>query len=359
MYASGNSKILFITHGAGRGRKVPTGDVFLKRLAAKSHPLLKYIRIHRTGSGSANFEGVGLVIFWLGDPLMQKYPACYVDALAIAEEAVDRGIRILNHPDALSNTTKSRQAHIWADAGVPCAAAASVSTLEEMAGAIEQIGFPCIVRSDQEHAQRQVATLFKAEDAKALDSEGLLPAVVLKLYDIRQEYRDVGRPRSDLFARYHHKARAFVCGDRVLASHLFFSTERIVGLSNSLFQREASRLRRLARYFGYHERLRADLIAADKAYFSAPLEEAQELVQAVRALGLDFAAVDYSIRPEGHIIIWEANPYFWLPHGKASVLSRQRDAVTRVDQTFDWFTACIKAYCNDHPTLSVVSASRR
>ncbi|HCE23996.1 MAG TPA: hypothetical protein DF282_16005, partial [Hyphomonas sp.] len=87
--------------------------------------------------------------------------------------------------------------------------------------------------------------------------------------------------------------------------------------------------------------------------------EAQELVKAVRALGLDFAAVDYSIRPEGHIIIWEANPYFWLPHGKASVLSRQRDAVTRVDQTFDWFTACIKAYCNDHPTLSVVSASRR
>ena len=39
MYASGNSKILFITHGAGRGRKVPTGDVFLKRLAAKLVPL--------------------------------------------------------------------------------------------------------------------------------------------------------------------------------------------------------------------------------------------------------------------------------------------------------------------------------
>ncbi|MCB9962837.1 MAG: hypothetical protein H6846_11955 [Hyphomonas sp.] len=43
--------------------------------------------------------------------------------------------------------------------------------------------------------------------------------------------------------------------------------------------------------------------------------------RAVQELGLDFAAVDYSIRPDGGPILWEANPYFYLPAGQASVLS--------------------------------------
>jgi hypothetical protein len=357
MRASGERNILFITHGAGRGRSVPTGEVFLKRLAATSAPLLSDIRVHHTGAGTADLTGVELVVFWLGDPLMQKYPACYVDAMTIAADAADRGIRVLNHPDALSHTTKSIQARIWAETGVPSAAAASAGSLEEMAEAIERIGFPCIVRSDQEHAQRHVATLFQPEDMQTLNSEGLLPAVVLQLYDVREEYREAGSDTSDLFARFHHKARAFVFGDQVLASHLFFSPERIVGLSNSLFQREASSMRRLARQFGYHRHLLQQLIDADKAYFSSPMQEASELVRAVRALGLDFAAVDYSLRPDGRIVVWEANPYFWLPDGKASVLSRQRNAVARVDQTFDWFAACVKSYCIDHSRLSAVSST--
>lgn len=357
MNASGRNKILFITHGPGRGRNVPTGDVFLNRLAAKSDPLLKQIRIHRTGDARADLTDVGLVVFWLGDPLMQKYPACYLDAMAIADDAADRGIRILNHPDALSNTTKSVQAEIWAKAGVASAAAAPVANSLELPGAIDRVGFPCIVRSDEEHAQRHVATLFGPQDVPALDSKDILPAVVLHLYDIREEYRQSDPSDHSLFSRYHHKARAFVIGDRVMASHLFFSPERIVGLSNCLFQREASRPRRMARCFGYHQALLNQLLEADDAYFNGPVQGASELVGAVKVLGLDFAAVDYSIQPDGRIIVWEANPYFWLPDGKASVLSRQRNAVARVDQTFDWFAACIKTYCSELPYLSVVSST--
>lgn len=113
----------------------------------------------------------------------------------------------------------------------------------------------------------------------------------------------------------------------------------------------------MARRFGYHQALLSELLEADEAYFKGPVQGASELVAAVKALGLDFAAVDYSIQPDGRIIVWEANPYFWLPDGKASVLSRRRNAVARVDQTFDWFAACIKTYCNDLPYLSVVAST--
>ena len=65
--------------------------------------------------------------------------------------------------------------------------------------------------------------------------------------------------------------------------------------------------------------------------------------RAVRELGLDFAAVDYSIRPDGSPILWEANPYFYLPAGQASVLSTERHAVERVNQSLDWMAEQLRA----------------
>ena len=63
----------------------------------------------------------------------------------------------------------------------------------------------------------------------------------------------------------------------------------------------------------------------------------------MQALGLDFAAVDYSIRPDGSVILWEANPYFYLPRGEQSVLSAERNAVERVNTSLDWMAGNLRA----------------
>ena len=78
------------------------------------------------------------------------------------------------------------------------------------------------------------------------------------------------------------------------------------------------------------------MIREDKTYFETDPLYARTLAHGVRALGLDFAAVDYSIRPDGSVVLWEANPYFWLPRGEESVLSEERNAVERVNKSLDW-----------------------
>jgi len=352
-----NSNILVVAHGEKRGRCVPTGDAFLRRLAMTDNPLLMDIRIHRTGTGKPDLANVSLVIFWLGDPLKQKYPECYLEALEIATAAQDAGIKIINHPDALSMTTKSRQARIWQENDVPSACAVAVEHASELTLAIEQVGFPCLIRSDQEHAQRNVIRITSQKDAERINLEALLPAVVLKCYDVRDEYRRAGWDSDSLFCRFHHKARAIVFQDRVIGSHLFFSKDRIVGLSSSLFAREERPRRNLARRLGYHRHLLDEMIEEDKKYFAEVPKGHEELVRAVSAIGLDFAAVDYSLRPNGSILIWEANPYFYLPDGRASVLSAQRNAVARVNQSFDWIADSITRAKAGRPALTIVASN--
>lgn len=104
--------ILIVVHGPGRGRGVPTGNVFMKRLQATDPAFAARFRVHETGSGAANLTNVDLVLFWLGDPLREKYPACFMEAMEIAAAARSANIRILNSPEALSNTTKTRQSAI-------------------------------------------------------------------------------------------------------------------------------------------------------------------------------------------------------------------------------------------------------
>jgi len=117
----------------------------------------------------------------------------------------------------------------------------------------------------------------------------------------------------------------------------------IVGLSNSLLAREARPRRRMLRQFGLRRALFEDIIAEDIGFFSSSLPYKDVLVSAVAALGLDVAAVDYSIRPDGTPILWEANPYFWLPRGEESVLSEERKAVSRVNVSVDWMAGCLRA----------------
>lgn len=100
---------------------MPTGDVFLSRLKKRDPELAARLVIHQTGTPAPSLSRIALVVFWLGDPLRQKYPDCYAEAAGIAHAAARRGIRVLNHPDGLSNTAEALQSEIWSKAGIPSA----------------------------------------------------------------------------------------------------------------------------------------------------------------------------------------------------------------------------------------------
>lgn len=335
--------ILIVIHGPGRGRDVPTGQVFMDRVRETDPAFAARIRFHETGAPAPDLSGVSLVTFWLGDPLKEKYPACFADAASIAKAAREAGIRVLNNPEALSNTAKTRQSAIWSQERLPSARARIVNRPSSLAQVCKELGGTCIVRSDVEHAQRDVIIIRSEADARRAAKTCAFPVAVIQLYDIRAEYRAARADPSSLFTRYHHKARAFVFGDTVMPSHLFFAPDLVVGLSNCLLKRESRPRRRVGHRFGYHRKLLGDMIREDQAYFDSDPLHARTLVEGVRALGLDFAAVDYSIRPDGTAILWEANPYFYLPPGEQSVLSAERNAVDRVNQSLDWMAANLQA----------------
>ena len=51
---------------------------------------------------------------------------------------------------------------------------------------------------------------------------------------------------------------------------------------------------------------------------------------AMTALGIDFAAIDYSSLGNGDVILWEANPYFYFPPMRERMFVRERRTPERV-----------------------------
>ena len=343
MAAGAQGSILVVGHGTGRGRSVPTGDVFFSRVQLSDPELASRIVVHHTGNPMPSLRGVALVVFWLGDPLRQKYPDCYAEAMGIAKAARHRGIALLNPPEGLSNTSKGCQSGIWSKAGIPSAAAVCITAASNLPSAFASLGGPCILRGDETHAERSVQILRSQSDAVSAAGFLQAPAALIRVHDIRAEYRAAGTDASSLYSRFHHKARAFVFRGEVKASHLFFAREMIVGLSNCLLARESRPRRRILRQLGFRRALFEDMVAEDVSYFHSDIPYRDVLVRAVAALGLDVAAVDYSIRPDGTPILWEANPYFWMPRGEESILSEERQAVDRVNASIDWLARCLRS----------------
>ena len=71
-------------------------------------------------------------------------------------------------------------------------------------------------------------------------------------------------------------------------------------------------------------------MAADLAYWEQGEEAPDVLRQAVRSLGLDYAAVDYATRADGSVVLWEANPHFGQAGRRHRNLMRRRRTIERL-----------------------------
>jgi hypothetical protein len=105
----------------------------------------------------------------------------------------------------------------------------------------------------------------------------------------------------------------------------------LVGLQRSLFWRYRRRRGILAPLIALR-RWDREALLVDRAYAEAAPERPELFVRATRALGLEWAAIDYSTLADGGVILWEANPYFTLPVGPKGPLARARRLGPRVDR---------------------------
>jgi hypothetical protein len=330
--------VLIVRHGPGRGRELAILPLIEAHIASVRPAFRSRLRISETGAEKPSLDGVGTILFLLGDPLKELYPDCYTDAVAIAETAASRGIRLLNPPENLSNSIKSRQAELWRRAGIPCAAARVIRSPADLEPAMAALGLPMILRSNDKHVQEGVRVCRRVKHVDEAKMTLQTPAVALQLIDVRAQWRAVA-PDS-VMARYHHKKRSMVYGDTVVNNHVFFSSTPIVGRTTSTFLADSKRLRSWLRRLGVGHARWQDTIAADYEYFHSSPEAPETMLRAVKALGLDFAAIDYASLPNGEVVLWEANPYAHLPpwqHAVAAEARHIRERTSRqIEIVVDW-----------------------
>jgi glutathione synthase/RimK-type ligase-like ATP-grasp enzyme len=308
---SERTKVLLVRHGPGRGRFINYANAWVQQAERHRPELYRRLVVHETGGPELSLDGVGAVVFLLADPLRERYPACYEEAARIAARAAERGLRIANPPDALSNTIKTVQASRWQAAGVPCAACVPYASRAEFDAAIVRVPFPAIVRPDLLHAQQFTFRCATRDDAAALTAQQLqYPGLVVQFIDTRAGWDKVA-PGS-VWERYYHRCRAYVFGDRVYSQAIYFSEDPIVASETATFQRYKGWGMLLSPLLRLRPLVHRTVVE-DIRYADGPPEQPELLVRAVRALGLDFAAVDYARRADGSLVFWEANPHPAMP----------------------------------------------
>jgi hypothetical protein len=319
--------VLVVRHGPGRGRLEGYMEPALDFIRRARPDVARRLRLHATGGAPPDLDGIRAVLFWLADPL-SHYPACHAEALRIAAEARARGIRLANPPEALLHSIKSVQARLWEAAGIPTPRHWRYGDRAGLLALLARSAYPLLVRADEEHSQTHMHVCRSRAEAERIPDRRLAyPGAVAEFVDVRAAHAvsDSG----SLWAHLYHKKRLFVLGRIVRTNHIFFSRQPIVSEESSLFYRYTGWRAPLAAFSRVAFTTRA-CIDADNAYWAMGEEEPDLMRQAAAALGLDYLAIDYATLPGGRVILWEANPYFYLPPLAHLALPRQRHTADRL-----------------------------
>jgi hypothetical protein len=313
--------LLIVRHGPGLGREVVTLEPALRRLAEAKPRLAGAIRFHETGSrAKPDLEGVRAVFFWLADPLRERYPECFEEAQEIALRARARSIRLANPPEALSHTIKSEQARLWMEAGIPTPRHVGYADRAELEAELAKFAGPVLLKAELLHAQRGMWVFPSAREARlALDERRIAyPGAIAEFVDTRAGF-DAALPGS-VWSRFYHKKRVLVLGDLVSPRSVFFSERPIVSLKTCNF-RPPTGWRRIG--YGLRGQVRA-CIRADREWWASGGEHHDVMRRAAKALGLEVCGIDYASTADGGVVLWEANPFFYLPLRRSYFLPRLR-----------------------------------
>ncbi|WP_374569736.1 hypothetical protein [Phenylobacterium sp.] len=140
-----------------------------------------------------------------------------------------------------------------------------------------------------------------------------------------------GHPPGSLFARLHHRKRAFVLNGEVMNGELLLSASGVFTPSASIF---AGRIGK--------RRLRREARAADQAYFDAAPEATPALAQAARGHGLDFASVEFCMTPQGQARPTRIEPIGELG-GTLALAARRRGVKARIERLLDRYAEALEA----------------
>ena len=326
---AGEDRILIVRHGRDRGPKVLSGAMapILEHIERERPELHRRLQLHQTGEAPPNLGRIGVVIFWLAGPL-NNHPACYEDAVRIANEARARDLTVINAPEALYNLSKTRQAQLWQEAGIRCSPVETFEDMETLKAALYRLVFPLMLRADARHRQAGAAVVRDRSALLALsESELSFPCAVSPFVDVREGYRSTA-PNS-VYARRFHKNILWVANDVIRTKHVFFSWDPVVSSKTAILG--AAARSGIPEYAILLSPMHRECLRHDVAFWRAGEQHRELMIRACKVLGLQYAAIDYSNLADGTPILWEVNPVFQVPRARQMILPRLRHAAERAD----------------------------
>jgi hypothetical protein len=231
-----------------------------------------------------------VVAFYHRDPLKFLYPEVFKYAKGIEEICREQGIRLINQPDALSNSVKSLQLDILGKNGFNVAKAVSFENINELEGLDF---YPLFIRNNEGHDSdnltkagpfynfKDVCSNYAATNLHW--SKHLSGRVAVQWIDTKG--------KDGLYRRY----RAFVCGDDAVTGNVYISDDWYIHGANNTPNLSETPENNIF--------VSASFTRIEKDFFTS----------INKALDLEFSAVDYSYNSEGQIVIWEANPHPAFP----------------------------------------------
>lgn len=220
-------------------------------------------------------------------------------------KAVEEAITTIGRPFVNSarffNPRHSANLAAWAAAGLPCAAHQRFRRFTDV-----MLPYPLVLRLDGAHRGRHQHRVDTPEEAAALWARERSRSG--RPLDLAAEFVDTRWP--DGFFR---KRRAYV-------------VTTAEGGPATVIPAHHLRARDWRVHFERVEQ-RAAAFREHRDYLASPDPFAEVLSRAVEALGVPWAAIDYSPRPEGGCVLWEANrnPLMWGDPGYPSAQPRDAD----------------------------------
>ncbi|MGE0440208.1 MAG: hypothetical protein AB7L66_11425 [Gemmatimonadales bacterium] len=229
------------------------------------------------GAAVRDWSRYRLHVPWLQDPVQAWSARAYRRALRLNDECRARGIPVVNPVDQLANAGKAAGAAHIASVGFRTPRVVPVGDWARFRRDRAGLAFPFLLREDWGHGAITVR----------VDNEADLAAVRVESFrrPVASEFVDVVSP-DGLFRKY----RYVVAGD--------------LGVRQSVHVASRWEVRGTPDRAVYSEAIRDEEIA----FTSSPEPEHERFQAARRALGVDFAAFDYSHDQEGRLVVWEANP---------------------------------------------------
>jgi hypothetical protein len=302
--------LLIVRHGPSRGRNPDYWQTFFDYLERARPDIFCRIRFAETGGPQPSLDGIGAVLFLLGDPLRELYPHCYEEAVKIREHAATKGISVYHDPDVISGFTRESQFHAWKEASIPTPWVRPFSEINELCDILCKVEPPFLLRAPYGRSQRDIRLIRDvAELEPNLHDSCMTAGVITEFVDTREGFRR--KDPTSVYAWYFHKKRIHVLGNTVRTNHVYFSLDPIVGLKTSNFEVRRPDLMDLKSPIPYLRKYwkLPQCIQEDYGYWKAGTEHENLMIRATRALGLAFTAIDYSTLADGSVILWEANPY--------------------------------------------------